>query len=271
MDVFNFSYQAAPYEWCVTVGLGTDADRYDGCNYVKTTYWQKGVAGKCESWRIDDAKLGKHMSYAMYTAFYRVALNNGEPIQTYDFDAGVLDIEVCEEEVKEMMGKITACRTCDYISLWREVKASLAAAIVIISNFDWIYYQKESCKLTDNSSNVIEYLIYALTFISKQREDCSAFSQDILNRIHQYRCIYPSNYAIKICMGVCPVSRKISTNNLESFDDCFNRVLSDEGELWVPVLWTIIFIVIIFFIIWLIIKLAESTAYTARPDYVLKM
>ena len=72
-------------------------------------------------------------------------------------------------------------------------------------------------------------------------------------------------------MGVCPVSRKISTNNLESFDDCFNRVLSDEGELWVPVLWTIIFIVIIFFIIWLIIKLAESTAYTARPDYVLKM
>jgi hypothetical protein len=219
-------------------------------------------SSSCKYWRVTDKQLARHMGLSMYQAFYQVVKSSGESPKYYDFERDLLK-PMDEDEVRIIAGKIRKYRTCDYLGLWREVKASLATSIVIITMFDWIHYQAESCKLVDNSDSLIEYVVYSLTFITKWNQKNAMLAQDILNYVQRHRCLYPTNVSIKVCLGVEPVAHSVAQKQ-----ECtLNEALANDSSGWEFFWWTLAIVVIIFIIMWVIVKLAEAAGRRFPQTY----
>lgn len=251
MDIFKFDYSNGNTNWEIVARLDGGTDNY-GKNIAHTEITQCRYKCKCKRWKISDEQLVRHTGCEMYYAFYKVIKYNKEVIKYYDFDEQVLNNikssnKIDEKQVEKIENSIKKYKTCDYLDLWREVKATLASAIVIISSFDWVHYQKESCKLSSHSESMIEYLIYSLTFISKRNQCNSLFAQDILNHLQRHRCLYPDNIKIKICIGIEPISSYTTDD-----DECDIVKALDNNDNWWEFFWISIILILIIFIVILI-------------------
>lgn len=253
MKVFDFEYNCSGQDWRICVDLRCDCH---GHSYVKV---KRCFGGSSTIWKVSDEKLVRHMGYPMYQAFYDVICYNKEYMDPCDFDKSLLGEVYADDmaEVAAIRDNIRRYKTNDYIRLWREVKASLASAIVIISNFEWINYQTESCKLSSHSKNVIEYLIYSLTFITKRGCGNSQFAQDILNYLqrHHTGCLYPDNVMVKICMGVEPVEKLVNSQQECRIEDLYH----DDYDWWYYLVAAILLMVVGMLLMWLIFKYVRHT------------
>lgn len=272
MDIFEFNYSYAAITWQITIRVDGDKDAHGKYStYVDVIQCGSGCkksdqSSGCKTWRVTDEQLVRHMGCAMYLAFYRVIKYNREAIKYYDFDEKVLKRceEVCNGDTLDIEESIRKYKTNDYLTLWREVKSNLAAAIVIIGNFDWVHYQQESCKLTDHLRSMIEYIIYSLTFITKRDQSYSLFAQDILNNIQCHRSLYPTDVKIKICLGVEPVTSYQTTSGKEC---TIEEALSDDSSWWEYFWIAVILLIIIFLIMWFLTRAAERRGYKIRKTY----
>jgi hypothetical protein len=261
MRVFDFEYSCTGKKWRITVELKYDCKKR---SYVKI---KRCVGCSNTIWKVTDEQLVHHMGLPMYQAFYDVICYNKEPIDPCDFDYDLLGKVYADDtiEVAEIREHIRRYKTNDYLQLWREVKATLASAIVIISNFEWVDYQKESCKLTAHSKNMIEYLIYSLTFITKRGCGNSMFAQDILNYLqrHHTGCLYPNNVSINICMGVESIERIVRESQ-----ECTIETLFHDDFSWWHYFWaTVLLCVIVLLLIWVLFKWVEYTGNQLVGQY----
>jgi len=247
IDIFNFDYSQGATNWNIIISLTGKRDNNDNdVAYVKIN--QCGTHTECRTWQISDEQLVRHMGINMYLAFYHVVKNNKEPIQYYDFDSNVLSHwrDVDQEEIKRIEQAIRSYKTNGYLQLWREVKATLAAAIVIISSFDWIHYQHESCKLASHSGSLIDYLIYTLTFITKRDQGNYLFAQDVLNYVQRHRPLYSSNIKVKICLGV----EYISSSSTMSQKCTVEETFSNDDNWWPYLLIALVLALVLFIMTW---------------------
>lgn len=288
MDVLNFSYGYSATRWQITVRVDGYKGDNNGKHCISSSYVEVIQCGNgctkdsskskcggsdsmkdrsgCKVWRVTDEQLVRHMGCAMYLAFHKVIKYNREHISYYDFDEKVLRRceETCDGDIREIEEKIRKYKTNDYIELWREVKCTLAAAIVVIGSFDWIHYQRESCKLIGNLRSTIEYIVYSLTFITKRDQSNSMLAQDILNNIQRHRCLYSKDVTIKICLGVEP----IEAIQMEAKRQCtIDDAISDSTDWWEYFWIAVILLVIIFFIMWFLTKGAERRGHHIRRTY----
>lgn len=221
---------------------------------VSVNVWvevQKKVANcNIDIWKISDMKLARHMSFELYQAFYQLIMSSTEQYTCYDFDPTVLKIKFDQMKTNELITEIKTSRVTDYITLWREIKATLASAMVLLSSFDWFNYQYQLDKIMNNCKCTYQYLLYTLTFINKKNCLDLEFAQHILTLLKNHKKYYRDDILLKFYMGFENVERYVVTNKKMKLVDNFV-----DDTPWYNYF---LIIVIIFFVMLLIVWIGTS-------------